>query len=59
MAIEFFVHVGKLDVLFENAFSKFVGVGQKCLSTALCICSLLIYFPCLYVYLESWFFALY
>ena len=53
VAIEFCIHIGKLDVLFENAFSKFVGVGQKCVFTAVCICSLLFCFSCLCVYLEN------
>lgn len=29
VAIEFCVHIGKQDVLFENVFSKFVAVGQR------------------------------
>jgi hypothetical protein len=48
VAIEFCVHIGKQDVLFENVFSKFVAVGQRGAFESLRICSLS-YFNLLFV----------
>lgn len=60
VAIEFCVHIGKQDVLFENVFSKFVAVGQRGVFKYLCICffSYFSYSVCVYKFvlpLESWF----
>lgn len=45
VAIEFCVHIGKQDVLFENVFSKFVAVGQRGVSRSPCFCSFRLFFP--------------